>query len=181
MGPRFFTTGMAFSMTPSGWDGLDSRPAELSTKVSSADPEENYKLLDDYVERDIRAVVDVAHENSAITKVIFENDFLPNDELKIRLCEICERVGAEFVKTSTGFGFVKQADGNYQYQGATEDDIALMRKHCGPSVRIKAAGGVRTHADALKMRELGATRIGASSSRSLIQEQESGDEGVKGY
>ena len=131
----------------------------------------------DYVERDIQAVVDVAHENGAITKVIFENDFLPNDELKIKLCEICERVGAEFVKTSTGFGFVKQADGNYQYQGATEDDIALMRKHCGPSVRIKAAGGVRTHADALKMRELGATRIGASSSRSLIQEQESGDGG----
>src|SRR4051812_39462371 len=83
----------------------------------------------DYVAQDIQAVVEVGHRYEAIVKVIFENDFLTDDDLKIKLCGICGRVGADFVKTSTGFGFVKQRDGNYNYQGATERDVELMRKH----------------------------------------------------
>lgn len=133
----------------------------------------------DYVEHDVQAVVDVAHENNAITKVIFENDLLPNDELKVELCQICERVGAEFVKTSTGFGFVRQANGDYNYRGATEHDVKLMREHCGPQVGVKAAGGVRTHEDALKMIELGATRIGTSAPEALIVE--AGEASSAGY
>jgi deoxyribose-phosphate aldolase len=121
-----------------------------------------------YVEADVRAVVDVAHRHGAITKVIFENDFLPSDEHKILLCQICERAGAEFVKTSTGYGFVKQPSGDYNYRGATEHDVKLMRKHCSPKVQIKAAGGVRTYADAVKMRELGCTRIGASATEAIV-------------
>ncbi len=124
-----------------------------------------------YVEADIRAVVDAAHRHGAITKVIFENDFLTSDEQKIRLCQICERAGAEFVKTSTGYGFVKQPGGDYNYRGATEHDVRLMRKHCSPKVQIKAAGCVRTYADAVKMRELGCTRIGASATEAIIAEE----------
>lgn len=122
----------------------------------------------EYVEEDIRAVVEVAHQNKAITKVIFENDFLAGDDLKIKLCEICRRVGAEYVKTSTGFGFVKQPGGDYNYQGATEHDLQLMREHCGPRMQVKAAGGVRTYQDAAKVRDLGVTRIGASATESII-------------
>jgi deoxyribose-phosphate aldolase len=120
------------------------------------------------VEADIQAVVDVAHAAGAITKVIFENDFLSDDASKIRLCEVCRRAGAEFVKTSTGFGFVKQADGQYSYRGATEADVRLMVQHAGPTMRVKAAGGVRTRAEALKMRDLGVSRFGASATAAIL-------------
>jgi deoxyribose-phosphate aldolase len=122
----------------------------------------------EYVERDIKAVVDVGRQHKAIVKVIFENDFLPRDELKVKLCEICARAGAEFVKTSTGFGFVKQPSGDYNYRGATEHDVALMRKHSPPNVGVKAAGGVRTEAEGLRMQELGCTRLGTSSPEPII-------------
>ncbi|MBX7165711.1 MAG: deoxyribose-phosphate aldolase [Pirellulales bacterium] len=120
------------------------------------------------IEEEIRAIVTQAHEFGAITKVIFENDFLPDDALKIRLCEICTFAGAEFAKTSTGFGFVKGADGRYDYRGATEHDVALMRAHCGQGVQIKAAGGIRTYAQAQRMRELGCTRIGATATAEIV-------------
>jgi deoxyribose-phosphate aldolase len=120
------------------------------------------------VEADIRAVVDVAHAAGAITKVIFENDFVADDATKIRLCQVCRSVGAEFVKTSTGFGFVPQPDGHYAYRGATEADVRLMVEHAGPTMRVKAAGGVRTRADAEKMRNLGVSRIGASATAAIL-------------
>ena len=129
-----------------------------------------------YVERDIRAVVDAAHARGAIVKVIFENDFLPDDETKIRLCEICQRVGADFVKTSTGFGFVKQASGDYNYRGATEHDVQLMREHSKPPLQVKVAGGVRTFAAADRMRRLGATRIGASATEAILAEERAAQE-----
>jgi len=124
----------------------------------------------EYVEKDIKAVVDVAHKNNAIVKVIFENDFLPEDKYKIKLCEICDKVGADFVKTSTGFGFVKGEDGKYSYKGATEHDLKLMREHCSEKVQVKAAGGVRTLDDALKVRELGCTRFGARTTEQILEE-----------
>jgi deoxyribose-phosphate aldolase len=124
-----------------------------------------------YVEEDIRAVVAVARRHGAITKVIFENDFLPNDKLKIKLCEICARAGAEYVKTSTGFGFVKLPDGHYNYVGATENDVRLMREHSPPQVKVKAAGGVRNYADAARIREAGAERIGATATAAIVREE----------
>ena len=88
--------------------------------------------------------------------------------MKIKLCEICGKLGVDFVKTSTGFGFVKVASGDYNYKGATEADVALMRKHSPPKVGIKAAGGVRTQAEGLRMQELGCTRLGTSAPEPII-------------
>lgn len=122
----------------------------------------------DYVSDEIAAVVAVTKKHGAALKVIFENDFLPEEKHKIRLCEICSELKVEFVKTSTGYGFVKQSDGSYSYKGATHDDLVLMRKHSDPSVEVKAAGGVRTLEDTLKVRELGVTRIGATATEAII-------------
>ncbi|HOW10033.1 MAG TPA: deoxyribose-phosphate aldolase [Bacteroidales bacterium] len=124
----------------------------------------------DYIAREVRAVVDASHKYGAITKVIFETDYVTRDEQKIRLCEICSGAGADYVKTSTGYGFVKGADGKYSYTGATAHDIELMRKHCPPHVKIKAAGGVRTLSDLLKLKELGISRCGATATAAMIEE-----------
>lgn len=123
-----------------------------------------------YVENEIAAIVAVTKKYKAALKVIFENDFLPADSYKIKLCEICSKLQVEFVKTSTGYGFVKGADGKYSYEGATEHDLILMRKHSAPSVQIKAAGGVRTLDDLLKVKSLGVTRIGATATAAIIDE-----------
>jgi deoxyribose-phosphate aldolase len=120
-----------------------------------------------YVEADIRAVVDAARRGGAITKVIFETGLLPNDDLKIRLCKISEAARAAFVKTSTGFGYVKQPEGGMVATGATEHDVRLMRANCGPDVQVKASGGIRSYADARRFVELGATRLGTSSTKEI--------------
>ena len=123
-----------------------------------------------YVEQDVRVVCDEAHKRGAIVKVIFENDFLTSDETKIKLCQICERAGADFVKTSTGYGFVKQASGGYNYKGATEHDLKLMRANSNSKVQVKAAGGVRDLDGLIKVRDLGATRCGASATVAMLDE-----------
>jgi deoxyribose-phosphate aldolase len=124
----------------------------------------------DYVERDVKAVCDEAHQHSAKVKVIFENDFMPDDAIKIKLCQVCERAGADWVKTSTGYGFVKQKDGNYNYKGATEHDLALMRANVSAKVQVKAAGGVRDLDGLIKVRDLGATRCGATATAAMLDE-----------
>jgi deoxyribose-phosphate aldolase len=126
-----------------------------------------------YVGDDIRAVVEAANAGGAITKVIFETGLLPNDDLKIRLCELSEQAGAAFVKTSTGFGMVK-ADGGMQATGATEHDVRLMRAHCGPQVQVKASGGIRSFEDAKKFVALGATRLGTSGTESIAAGERGG-------
>ncbi len=130
-----------------------------------------------YVEADVRAVCDEAHRHGARVKVIFENDYLvkggaglTSDDFKRRLCEICERAGADWVKTSTGYGFVKQPDGSYNYLGATEHDLALMRASCSARVQVKAAGGVRDLDGLIRVRELGATRCGATATAAMLDE-----------
>ena len=120
-----------------------------------------------YVEKDIRAVVEAARAHGAITKVIFESGLLADDQLKIRLCHVCEAAGAALVKTSTGFGYVKRADGSLAATGATEHDIRLMRSTCGPTVGVKASGGIRTYEDARRFVDLGATRLGTSGTQAI--------------
>lgn len=131
----------------------------------------------DYVERDVKAVCDEAHRHGANVKVIFENDYLTkggaglsSDDFKKKLCQICERAGADWVKTSTGYGFVKQPDGSYNYQGATEHDLTLMRSSCSPKVQVKAAGGVRDLDGLIKVRDLGGTRCGATATAAMMEE-----------
>lgn len=123
-----------------------------------------------YVEKDVRAVCDEAHKHGAIVKVIFENDFISSDDTKVKLCQVCERAGADFVKTSTGYGFVKQASGGYNYKGATEHDLKLMRANTSPKVQVKAAGGVRDLDGLIRVRELGGTRCGASATVAMLDE-----------
>jgi len=123
-----------------------------------------------YIEEEIKTIVETSHSFGAITKVIFETDFITNDRLKIKLCEICSNAGADYIKTSTGFGFVKDPDGKYSYTGATAHDLELMRKHSAPEVKIKAAGGVRTLTDLLKYKEIGISRCGATATAAMLDE-----------
>jgi deoxyribose-phosphate aldolase len=131
----------------------------------------------DYVEQDVKAVCDEAHRHGAKIKVIFENDYLtsggaglPSDDFKRRLCELCERAGADWVKTSSGYGFVKQADGSYSYKGSTAHDLRLMRASCTSRVQVKAAGGVRDLDGLIRVRDLGATRCGATATAAMLDE-----------
>jgi deoxyribose-phosphate aldolase len=110
------------------------------------------------VRGDIAAVARACHAGNSILKVIIEATFL-TDEEKVIACQLAKVAGADFVKTSTGFG----------PSGATPEDVALMRRVVGPSMGVKAAGGIRTYADAQKMIAAGASRIGASASVKIIQ------------
>jgi deoxyribose-phosphate aldolase len=112
-----------------------------------------------YVSDDIRAVVETAHANKALVKVIFENCLL-QDEHKEALCRICGEVNADFVKTSTGYGST----------GATDDDLKLMRRCSPPHVKVKAAGGVRNFERLLVVRAIGVARVGATASKPILDE-----------
>ena len=122
-----------------------------------------------YVSAELKIVNAACVAHGSLLKVIFENDYLP-DAAIIRLCELCTEHQIAFVKTSTGYGFVKQPNGDYNYLGATDGRLALMRKHSGPHVQIKAAGGIRTLDDLLRVRALGVTRIGATSTEAILVE-----------
>ncbi len=112
-----------------------------------------------YVRDDIGAVIGAAHEAGKKVKVIFENCYLKDDH-KIRLCEICGELDADWVKTSTGYGT----------GGATLEDLQLMRKYAPPRVQVKAAGGVRDLDMLLRVREIGVTRLGASRTAEMLDE-----------
>ena len=109
----------------------------------------------DVVKQDVQAVRDVSV--GKILKVIIETSYLTDEEKK-KVCQICAEVGADFVKTSTGF-----SDG-----GATAHDVALMAQSAGSKVKVKASGGIRTREDALKMIEAGASRLGTSSGIKIV-------------
>ena len=123
-----------------------------------------------YIKNEIGSITESCHKYGAIVKVIFETDYVTKEEDKIRLCEICTEVEADYVKTSTGFGFVKQANGDYNYKGATIHDLQLMRKHSGSKVKVKAAGGVRTLDQLLAVKEAGCSRCGATATITMIED-----------
>ena len=112
-----------------------------------------------YVEADLKAVVDLCKARRALSKVIFENCYL-QDQHKIKLCQICEKIGADFVKTSTGYGT----------SGATNEDLKLMRANVSPKVQVKAAGGVRDLNRLLEVLDLGVTRVGATATVKILEE-----------
>lgn len=113
----------------------------------------------DYVRDDLRAVIDVVHDAGQKVKVIFENCYLQKEH-KIRLCQLCSELKADWVKTSTGYGS----------GGATMDDLRLMREHAPPHVQVKAAGGVRDLDKLLEVRQLGVSRVGASRTQEMLDE-----------
>lgn len=118
------------------------------------------------VQDDIHMVAERAHAHGALVKVIIETVLLTREE-KVQACRLSQSAGADFVKTSTGF-----AGG-----GATVEDVALMRQTVGPGMGVKAAGGIRTYADALRMIEAGATRLGTSAGVQIILGAQKGDAG----
>ena len=122
---------------------------------------------DAFVRRDVAGVAEVCHRLGAKLKVILETALLTDPE-KVRACDAAKAAGADFVKTSTGFS----------KGGATVEDVALMRRAVGPTLGIKAAGGVRTALDARKLVEAGATRLGASASVAIVSQ---GGAGGGGY
>jgi len=124
----------------------------------------------DYISDEIRKINRLTVRRGALLKVIFENDFLTDDALKIKLCEICSKHAVAFVKTSTGYGFTRRENGLYAYAGATDHDLALMRQHTVPSVQVKAAGGVRTLDDVLRVKALGVRRVGATATEAILAE-----------
>jgi deoxyribose-phosphate aldolase len=113
----------------------------------------------EFVESELSSLIELTHEREQLIKVIFENCYLDDDQ-KIRLCQICGELKADWVKTSTGYGT----------GGATIEDLTLMRKHSPPGVQVKAAGGVRNLEQLLAVRAIGVTRVGASSTRVILDE-----------
>ena len=113
----------------------------------------------DYVRDDIQAVIGVTHAAGQKVKVIFENCYL-NQEQKIRLCELCSELSADWVKTSTGYGT----------GGATIEDLVLMRKHTPPRVQVKSAGGIRDLDALLAVRAVGVSRSGATRTAAMLDE-----------
>ena len=123
-----------------------------------------------YITEAIKSVTEVCHRNGAIVKVIFETDYVTKEADIIKLCQICTEVDADYVKTSSGFGFVKQANGDYNYVGATVPILELMKKSVGPKVKVKAAGGVRTLDQLLAVQAAGCSRCGATATITIIED-----------
>jgi len=152
---------------PNGYSNTQTKVFEAEQAISDGAVELDMvinigRLLSgdfDYVKNDIKQVVDVAHRHKVLVKVILENYYL-TDQLKEAGCKLAEEAGADFVKTSTGF-----AGG-----GATIEDLKLMRKTVSDRVQVKAAGGVRTLDMAIKVREVGATRFGATRTVDIMEE-----------
>ncbi|MCA4133626.1 deoxyribose-phosphate aldolase [Arthrobacter sp. M4] len=161
--------GFPFGATPSDVKAYEARGAVLDgadevdmvINIAAARANDKGTLVDD-----ITKVVEAVHAEEAVVKVIIETSML-TDEQKVLACEAAVEAGADFVKTSTGFGG----------GGATEADIALMRRTVGPGIGVKASGGVRTLADAQAMIAAGATRIGASSGIAIVK----GEQGTSAY
>ncbi|MFW6209298.1 MAG: deoxyribose-phosphate aldolase [Spirochaetota bacterium] len=133
----------------------------------------------EYLRQEVELLNRTVVDGGASLKVIFENDFLQDEQI-VRLCEICSQVGVAFIKTSTGYGFTKRENGMYAYDGATTADLKLMLQHAKPGVQVKAAGGIRSLEDLLRVKALGVTRVGATATAAMLDKARSLiDEGVE--
>jgi len=159
-------TGAAVGF-PLGQMTIEAKVAEAEDAVKNGCQEFDYvcnvgKVKEhdfDYLEREMAALVAVARRSGICCKVIFETCYLTEEEI-VALAQVASRVKPDFVKTSTGFGTA----------GATAEHVALMKRHAGPDVQVKAAGGIRSWAAAKAMIDAGATRLGTSSGIKIIEE-----------
>ncbi|MBO0459521.1 deoxyribose-phosphate aldolase [Enterococcus hulanensis] len=157
--------GAAISF-PLGQTSIASKVAETKDAIKNGATEIDYVINItevkeknwDYLQSEMEQIVAICKENEVISKVIFENAYL-EDEEKIALCEIAKQVKPDFIKTSTGFA----------PSGATFEDVKLMKEHVGPEVKVKAAGGIRDAQTFKKMIACGAERIGTSSGIAIIE------------
>jgi deoxyribose-phosphate aldolase len=123
-----------------------------------------------YVYDEISLICAMAHTHGVKVKIILEMEYLPL-ELKVGVCETAIRAGADWIKTCTGYGYIKQNNGDYNYHGATDGDIKLMVNVCaGTGTKVKASGKIRTLADVIRMKELGVDRCGSSNTLAIISE-----------
>ena len=160
--------GAAISF-PLGQTTLDIKLAETKQAIDDGADEIDYvinigkaKMHDwNYIEQEMRSIVELCHENQLICKVIFENCYLTKEEI-VKIAEIAKEVKPDYIKTSTGFGT----------SGATVEDIRLMKETVGNEVKVKAAGGIRDWKTCRAMIEAGASRIGTSSSLKILEEFE---------
>ncbi len=152
---------------PLGQTDIESKVAETLQAISDGADEIDYVLNvgklkegnSEYIRKEMQAITSVCRERGIICKVIFENCYLTKEEIKLA-AEIAKEVRPDFIKTSTGFGT----------SGATYEDVKLMKDTVGDLVKVKAAGGIRSLEDALKMIEAGAERIGTSSGIKIVEE-----------
>lgn len=160
--------GAAISF-PLGQTTLDIKLAETKQAIDDGADEIDYvinigkaKMHDwNYIEQEMRSIVELCHENQVICKVIFENCYLTKEEI-VKIAEIAKEVKPDYIKTSTGFGT----------SGATVEDVRLMKETVGNEVKVKAAGGIRDWKTCQAMIEAGASRIGTSSSLKILEEFE---------
>lgn len=160
--------GAAISF-PLGQTTLDIKLAETKQAIEDGADEIDYvinigkaKMHNwDYIEKEMKSIVQICHQNNRICKVIFENCYLTKDEIK-HIALIAKQVKPDYIKTSTGFGT----------SGATVDDVRLMKETVGNEVKVKAAGGIRDWKTCRAMIEAGASRIGTSSSLKILEEFE---------
>lgn len=122
-----------------------------------------------YIDEELETIRKITKDAGAVLKVIFENDLLPDDRFKIKLCELCSKHQVDFVKTSTGYNYIKGPDGKYSYQGATMHDLKLMREYSDPEVQVKAAGNSGSLEIVLQLREIGVTRTGTGKTAELYK------------
>lgn len=158
--------GAAISF-PLGQTTLDIKLAETKQAIDDGVDEIDYvinigkaKMHDwNYIEQEMRSIVELCHENQVICKVIFENCYLTKEEI-VKMAEIAKEVKPDYIKTSTGFGT----------SGATVEDVRLMKETVGNEVKVKAAGGIRDWKTCQAMIKAGASRIGTSSSLKILEE-----------
>jgi deoxyribose-phosphate aldolase len=163
------------------WDYVENEIKAINEAVNNAvskqhsiDQDRTNQILEARADQRARAAQSGTKQPAptphSILKVIFENDYLEEKHIR-KLCEICSRLRVAFVKTSTGYGFVKGDHGRYSYAGATLPHLKLMQEVVESSgVEVKAAGGVRTLDDLLKVRAIGVTRIGATAAAEILEE-----------
>lgn len=157
----------------------DTKVKESETRIAIADGAQEIDMVINigkalggnwnFIEYEILTIGQIAQAHGVTLKVIFENDFLGEEEI-IELCKICSELKVPYVKTSTGYGFQKQPGGYYAYKGATLMDIELMKEFTREPTKIKAAGGIRTLDDLLLMRKLGVSRVGLTATASILDE-----------